>query len=319
MSYISPEIVRKVKKIDLLTYLQNYDPDELVKIGNEIYATKTHDSLIINNGLWNWFSRGIGGKTALDYLIKVKGYSFKEAVNILSNNQNIENNFDENYLSENDEKKLILPPQSVTNNRIINYLRSRRISEKIINYCIQNELIYEDLPNHNIVFIGYDNQKNVRYAGIRATISSRYMYDVKGSDKRYGFKFNSEIKSDTIHVFESAIDLLSYATILELKNKNWKNENMISLAGINLPAKSIYKSKIPSALEKYLIDNSNISNIVLHLDNDIAGRNASQMIQTKMKEKYKVTNVQIPIGKDVNDYLCNMIENKKINKKERER
>ncbi len=35
-------------------------------------------SLKISNGKWIWWSRGIGGRSALDYLIKVKGYSFLE-------------------------------------------------------------------------------------------------------------------------------------------------------------------------------------------------------------------------------------------------
>jgi len=65
----------------LLIYLQNYEPHELVHVSGGEYTTKTHDSLrISNNGLWNWCSQGIGGKMALDYLIKVKGFSFVEAV-----------------------------------------------------------------------------------------------------------------------------------------------------------------------------------------------------------------------------------------------
>ena len=66
MGYIPPEKILKAKELDLLTYLKNYDPDELVHIGGNAYTTKSHDSLKISNGKWNWFSRGIGGKTALD-------------------------------------------------------------------------------------------------------------------------------------------------------------------------------------------------------------------------------------------------------------
>lgn len=58
--------------MDLLTYLQNYEPQELIHVSGGTYCTREHDSLKISNGKWNWFSRGIGGKTALDYLIKVK-------------------------------------------------------------------------------------------------------------------------------------------------------------------------------------------------------------------------------------------------------
>lgn len=44
---------------------------------------KSHDSLKLSNGKWMWHSKGIGGRTALDFLIKVRGFSFIEAVQIL--------------------------------------------------------------------------------------------------------------------------------------------------------------------------------------------------------------------------------------------
>lgn len=56
MAYYTKEQIAKAKQIDLLTYLKNYDPDELVKFSRDTYTTKTHDSLKISNGLWYWFS-----------------------------------------------------------------------------------------------------------------------------------------------------------------------------------------------------------------------------------------------------------------------
>ena len=80
MPYISPEVVTKAREMDLLTYLRNYEPNELVHFGGNTYCTREHDSLKISNGKWYWFSRGIGGYTALDYLIKVKEMPFMDAV-----------------------------------------------------------------------------------------------------------------------------------------------------------------------------------------------------------------------------------------------
>ena len=90
MSYIAPEVVQEVKRMDLLTYLRNYEPYELVHFSGNTYTTRTHDSLKISNGKWMWWSRGIGGRTALDYLIKVRGYSFIEAVEIIAGQAAIE-------------------------------------------------------------------------------------------------------------------------------------------------------------------------------------------------------------------------------------
>ena len=76
MPYVAPEVVQRVKQIDLLTYLKNYEPYELVHFSGNTYTTRSHDSLKISNGKWMWWSRGIGGRSALDYLIKVRGYDF---------------------------------------------------------------------------------------------------------------------------------------------------------------------------------------------------------------------------------------------------
>lgn len=54
--------------------------DELVKRDGNEYCTRTHDSLKISNGKWFWWSRGIGGVSALDYLVKVRGLDFVTAV-----------------------------------------------------------------------------------------------------------------------------------------------------------------------------------------------------------------------------------------------
>ena len=80
MPYISPEVVEQARQIDLLTYLQSCEPQELVRISGNNYTTRTHDSLKISNGKWMWWSQRIGGYNALDYLVKVKGCSFVEAV-----------------------------------------------------------------------------------------------------------------------------------------------------------------------------------------------------------------------------------------------
>ena len=49
---IPKEVVAEARKIDLLTYLKNYEPYELVEVCRGTYTTKTHDSLKISNGLW---------------------------------------------------------------------------------------------------------------------------------------------------------------------------------------------------------------------------------------------------------------------------
>lgn len=80
MPYIPKDQIAATREMDLLTYLRRFEPQELVHIGGDTYATRTHDSLKISNGKWCWWSRNIGGTTALDYLTRVEGLSFLDAV-----------------------------------------------------------------------------------------------------------------------------------------------------------------------------------------------------------------------------------------------
>ena len=304
MAYYQPEEIQRAKEMDLYTYLKNYDPEELVHFSRDTYMTRTHDSLKISNGMWYWFSRGIGGKTALEYLIQVKEYSFIQAVETILGYAKESPPIQYKKQEKIKNVKLILPKKSDSNDRVINYLMSRGIDKDIINECIDNNLIYEDLPNHNVVFVGYDKNNTPRYAGVRATNSSRYMKDAYGSHKAFSFKLDSIEKSDEVHLFESAIDLLSYATIQKIDNKEWYNDNLLSLAGVHQPAKKIDESKIPLALNYYLNQNQNIKKIYLHFDNDSAGRIATMALKTVLPKQYEVIDDPPQVGKDFNDFLC---------------
>lgn len=65
MPYIAPEVITEAKRMDLLTYLREYEPGELVKFSSNTYTTRTHDSLKISNGKWMWWSRGMKSLTTL--------------------------------------------------------------------------------------------------------------------------------------------------------------------------------------------------------------------------------------------------------------
>ena len=73
---LDPAVIEQARQMDLLTYLRHYEPSNLRRVAGNVYCTREHDSLKISNGKWYWWSRGFGGVSALDYLIKVKDYSF---------------------------------------------------------------------------------------------------------------------------------------------------------------------------------------------------------------------------------------------------
>lgn len=314
MAYIPPELVAEARQVDLLTYLKNYEPYELVEVCRNTYTTKSHDSLKISNGLWYWFTKGVGGKSAIDYLIKVRNFTFINAVQTVLGNIKIQAPVQYKQQEKEREKHLKIPVKAVSNDRAINYLLSRGIDKDIINYCIENKLLYQEEKTNNVVFIGYNNDNIPSYAFCRATNQERFMREATGSNKRYSFKIKADEESNIVHLFESSIDLLSYATLLHLENKNWRAENLLSLGGIYSSKYDVEKTKIPVSLTEFLKQNPNVNEINLHLDNDLAGKNASAFFQQVLSKKYKVFNDTVPYGKDVNEYLCLKKDIKKIEK-----
>ena len=113
------------------------------------------------------------------------------------------------------KRKLLLPDKSETNFEVIRYLTSRGIDSDVIKACIDEGLLYESLPYHNCIFVGFDETGNAAYAFYRATTGERLMGEAAGSDKRYSFRIDRA--GSTLHVFESAIDLLSFATVMKMR------------------------------------------------------------------------------------------------------
>ena len=68
------------------------------------------------------------------------------------------------------------------------------------------------------------------------------------------------------------------------------------------------------SLTEFLEKNPNVNEVHLHLDRDLAGRNASTFFQQVLSKKYKVFDRPMPYGKDVNEYLCLKKGIKKIEK-----
>lgn len=300
MGYVTPEEIRQAKEMDLLTYLQNYEPHELVRVASNTYCTREHDSLKISNGKWCWFSRGIGGKTALDYLIKVQDYPFTQAVETILGRAAIRPPVI-SYRQQIPEppRDLMMPELNSNTKAVVKYLMGRGIHPEVIDYCLTHRLLFESRQYHNAVFVGYDKDGKVRYAALRGTMGS-YKGEATGSDKRYSFSIAENRNAETVHLFESAIDLMSYATLLHMTGRDWKQDALLSLAGV-------YKTKrenvVPVSLSRFLTDYPGIKALRLHLDNDEIGRGAAKGIMDGLKDKYEILDEPPRYGKDVNDAL----------------
>ncbi|OIA99348.1 topoisomerase [Paenibacillus sp. LC231] len=303
MAYVSKEQIERAKEWDLLTYLQHVEPYELVKCSRNAYATRSHGSLKISNGKWFWWSRGFGGRSALDYLIKVRGISLPEAVLHINEQASLSPSpVSQAIQEENAAVPFELPEAYENASRVVAYLRGRGIAREVIEACLQTGRLYESRNYHNAVFVGFDEQGVPRYAAIRGTTSTRYMGEVPGSDKRYAFSLPAAENSAELHLFESAIDLLSYCTLMSIRGEDWRQVHLLSLAGIHRPAENKDESALPAALLSYLDRHSEVKRLVLHLDNDEPGRLAAEMIEQQLAQSYLLKN-EPPVQKDVNEDL----------------
>ena len=285
----------------------------LVHISGNNYCTREHDSLKISNGKWYWFSRGIGGVSALDYLMKVKEYPLPEAVElIVGGDAIVELPIKDYEFKTKPVKKLLMPELTDKPYRAKQYLSERGIHPEIIQYCIDNSLLFETAKYHNVVFVGYDMQGIAKYAAMRGTKSS-YKGEVTGSDKHFSFAISETTNAEHVHLFESAIDLLSFATLELQEGRNWKQDALLSLAGVFQIKR---KDVVPVALSQYLSDHPHVSVLHLHLDNDEVGRGVMEGIIGGLSDKYEIYDEPPEEGfKDLNDQLK---AKKGLNKKKEE-
>jgi len=309
MPYVEPAEIERVKQIDLLTYLEQCEPDELVKLGIGTYCTKTHDSLKISNGQWYWWSRGFGGRSALDYLIKVKGMTFLGAVGLLgARGRDLPMRAPEGVkLSSAPRKELALPVPAASNDAAIAYLKSRGIDESVVEQCIKNGSIYASEKNGiiNVVFVGADNSGAARYAALRG-VAGDFKGEAVGSDKEFAFRLSPRFRTEDVHVFEGAIDALSFATLMLNTGRDWRDMSLLSLGGISPTAANGERTLLSHALAQYFMNNIQTKKVFLHLDNDEPGTKAALAIAASLPEYGFQADAVIappPKGKDVNEYL----------------
>lgn len=287
------------------------------------YILKEMDSLTIyNDRTWyRWSGKGEkqGGSTidfviefgnflssenifiqAVNYLLEYGGYgnlSRTEKVNAI--------NLSRKKISEEEvrlDKKMELPKKAQGGyKRAYAYLIQKRgISTETINYFVKNNLLYEDAVHHNLVFLGYDKDGNVKFATKRGTADingQRYRGDVEGNDKNYGVNIVNK-ESDEVNVFEACIDMMSYCDLSGETDRT----NKLALSMLD-----------DKPLRTFLKENPQIKNINLYLDNDERGSAASTKIKKEYSEEgYNVTDYKVPAGKDLNEYLLFLLEEPSI-------
>lgn len=294
---VTREMILTARNANLLAYLhiKGYD---IIRSGKNEYRLAEHDSLVISNNKWHWKSRDIGGNT-LDFLIKYEKQEFEESVRSLYDTERqpyaytgqfTKKEYKERSGGKNDTL-LILPEKNSNHRRAFAYLnKSRAIDSEILAEMLHQGKLFES-KRHNCVFLGKDTSGAVRYAAERGTLTEKaFRKECDGSDKR--FSFSMEGSSCRLYVFESPIDALSHATIYKITGEDYRADHRLSLGGVE-----------SLALEQYLRDHEQVTEIILCLDNDSVGLDASVRIAELLASKGYKVNRETPRYKDFNDDL----------------
>jgi hypothetical protein len=285
----------------MITFFEKHHGFTFAHRGNA-YRCQQHPSLAVKDDRlsWYWHSQGVGGHGAIDYLMKMERLPFQQAVEAVAGSDTIAPLLQR----ESEQSKILFLPEKKWNSlRLYAYLCQKRgIDSEIVNTLMREGKLYED-KRGNVVFVGFDEQGQARFASLRGTYGDgAFRMDCMGSDKRYSFSMAAYEPSDRLYVFESPIDAMSHASLEKDITGDvdaWKQHSRLSLAGISDAALPFFLNQHPAATE-----------LVFCLDNDITGREASVALARKYGDKGFHTRIELSMGKDFNQDLTTLLAEK---------
>lgn len=194
------EQLDRARNADIIEFLQSYMGFEFKRSG-KYYQCKQHNSLVVypDRKGFVWNSQNISGGDTIDFLRKVEGKSFLEAIEtIIGESAAVTYTPAPKYKSEAGE--LALPEKAEGKyNRVYAYLsQTRGISTDVISDFIKSKQLYQDAKG-NCVFVGLDEKGTAKFGSVRGTLTEKkYRGDCKNSDKRYAFH---QIGTDTTRLY----------------------------------------------------------------------------------------------------------------------
>lgn len=310
MAGVSKQEIAQAKQMNLYEYMQICEPDNFRREGPGQYRHKGHSSLTFSeDGSWTYFKTKETGRKAIDYLIKVEGYSFVEAVRqvnqlqggIIPSFQPVKQPQPDVPKEPEPARAFKLPQPDANSYAATAYLRGRCIHPNVLAFCKQKQILYQtSFKGHpNCVFVGRDGNGEPKGGSLRGCSKIQFRRDIPGSKKIYPFYLEADTNADTVEVYEAPIDAMSGASLRLMQHDgNWRSVHYLALGGTAF-----------EALDAYLTYYPQIKNIVLCLDNDEAGRTRTQDFIAHLAETGKtVTDRPPPAGKDYNDALVQYMQ-----------
>lgn len=308
-----------------------------------ILSTEEHDSIVIyeDENKYHRYSNGNGGD-AVAFMMEFSGIAesdlnkhdqVNECIRILEQRLKINPEIaiqQVRYVRE--KPKFVMPEKADTNRKVRDYLcRTRGIEEGIVDKWIDEGLLFQEAGRYgNCVFVSRDENGNPVYGVKRSADPERkFVVDVEGSDYSRGFfipgKMDSYTKMKDINasehkilfVTEAVIDLMSLQS-LYLRRRDYELRQQGKLdcepedyenRFLNSNWYSLNGCRKYDGLLNTIASHEGIKDIFLALDNDEAGRNASQAIKDEIQKRFPDRKIDVSIrvppteGRDWNDEL----------------
>ena len=165
----------------------------------------------------------------------------------------------------------------------------------MVNAFIKKKLLYESCEKskdgkkeyHNAIFVGFDEHGIPLHAHKRGlnTRGVGFKGNVEGCDPAYSFHYVGT--DNNLYVFEGPIDLLSYIT---LHPQDWKSHSYVALCGLS-----------EYAMLKLLELHPNLNRVLLCLDHDAEGIEASEKYHDLLIRKGIFCERELSVQKDWNE------------------
>ena len=298
MPYIPFTDEQKVlaNSVDLEQFLRMRG-EKLERVGREhklIYydGSGRHDSITLRGSTWFDHKNQVGGG-AIKFMQEFYDMDFQTAVHELSGQTITPLSYapSKAVVHEEKTKEFKLPEANSNMHRVFAYLiKQRFISPDIISHFAKQHTLYEDKQHHNAVFVGLDENGVPRQASKRSTNSfgKTFRITCEGSDTRYSFSHFG--KSEKLFVFEAPIDMMSFLTLYP---QEWQKNSYIAMNGV-------YENAVLTALKNH----SNLSEVILCVDNDEGGIEAVDRLRDILRENgYENVRRFAPKFKDWNEDL----------------
>ena len=291
---------------------QGYD---LVREGS-YYKMRDHDSMVFKpDGTWFWNSRHLHGR-APEFIVHYEGLSYVEAILKLAGDDGIARTgppaIPKPTVPQYTPPPFKPPPKAESCRQLFAYLcKTRKLDPDVVREMLSQGILYQadklldsGQTVHRACFVSYNDTGqpcSVFKRGLSAD-GPPYKREVPGGDKHFGWVLHGKNPTH-LYIFEASIDAASYVSLgMRIKSDPLSNADYLALGGLMF-----------SPVQNYLSSHPDIQCVHLMLDNDQAGREASEQFQKKLRDMgFTVRNHLPPRGKDWNEYLQSLPAHEKI-------